>query len=214
MQCSLGILGATNRTSHNSPILQFSNFKANQNMSAAAQLDKRDIIMSNSTSIGFKAGATAGVVAGAAVALANHNLPAFRNRLGVSGKVGLVVMASIASFTIAAEQDLLRGSRNPDEYINELQGAKTSNDARNTRHGQLPLHQRAANYVLDHPFRTVAFSAAPIVGGIYLYQQQNTNIQLSQKIMHTRIYGQGSSVVILLATMAFYDYMSRHGRFE
>ncbi|KAG9400098.1 hypothetical protein AC1031_011009 [Aphanomyces cochlioides] len=181
-------------------------------MSSTGQLEKREIIMSNSASVGLKAAATAAAAMGAAVTLAHYNWPFFRNRLGVSGKVGLVAMAGLATFNIAAEQDLLRGSRNPDEYINELQGAKAAEAV--TRHGSLPLHQRAANFVLDHPFRTVAVTAAPIVGGIYLYQNQNTNIQLSQKIMHTRIYGQGSCVVILLSTMAFYDYMSRRGRFE
>ncbi|ETV70114.1 hypothetical protein H257_14442, partial [Aphanomyces astaci] len=175
----------------------------------------RDIITSNSTMLGFQAGAVATAVAAAGATLAHYNSTFFRTRLGVSGKVGLVASAGLAAFSIAAERDLLRGSRNPDEYLSELQAKNNATaDTVTAHHDKLPLHQQAANYVLDYPFRTLAVTATPLVGAIYLHQSHNANIQFSQKIMHTRIYGQGSCVVLLLSTMAFYDYMSRRGRFE
>ncbi|EQC39612.1 hypothetical protein SDRG_03045 [Saprolegnia diclina VS20] len=173
---------------------------------------KRDAIISNSTTQGIKAAAIAGVTAGSLVAVAHHQSPWFRNRLGVSGKVGLAVMASLASFAIVAEQDLLRGSRNPDAYLAELLEDNAPIAAKPDHH--LPLHQRAANYVYDYPFRTLVCSATPLVGLIFFDQSRNANIQFSQKIMHTRIYGQGSCVVLLLGTMAFHDWMSKRGRFE
>ncbi|RHY30565.1 hypothetical protein DYB32_004213 [Aphanomyces invadans] len=183
-------------------------------MSSAAT---RDIITTNSATLGLQAGAAATVVAAAGATLAHYNWPFFRNRLGVSGKVGLVASAGMATFIIVAERDLLRGSRNPEEYLSDLQ-AKSNTDAAaaaaTQRPHSLPLHHRFANHVLDYPFRTLAMTAIPLVGGIYLHQSQNNNIQLSQKIMHTRIYGQGTCVVLLLSTMALYDYMSRRGRFE
>ncbi|KAF0686685.1 Aste57867_21527 [Aphanomyces stellatus] len=183
-------------------------------MSAApTQLEKREIIMSNSTAVGLKSAALAAGLMGAAVTAAHHYSPFFRHRLGVSGKVGFVAMAGLATFNVAAEQDLLKGSRNPDEYINELQGTQV---AAAVNHGRkaLPVFQQLGNFVYDHPFRMIAVTALPAVGGIFLYQNTNTNISFSQKIMHTRIYGQGTCVVVLLSTMAFYDYMSRRGRFE
>ncbi|KDO31905.1 hypothetical protein SPRG_03121 [Saprolegnia parasitica CBS 223.65] len=173
---------------------------------------KRDIIINNSTTSGLKASAIAGVTAGSLVALANHQSPWFRNRLGVSGKVGLAVMASLATFAIVAEQDLLKGSRNPDAYIAELNETETKQVIKSDHH--LPMYQQAANYVYDYPFRTLVCSAAPLVGLIFLDQSRNANIQFSQKVMHTRIYGQGSCVVLLLGTMAFHDWMSKRGRFE
>ncbi|KAF0699616.1 Aste57867_9832 [Aphanomyces stellatus] len=187
-------------------------------MSAASHLnptDKRDIITSNSTSLGLQAGAISTVVAGAVVGAANHYSPTFRARLGVSGKVGLAVMSGIAAFAITAEQDLLRGSRNPDQYIQALHHGGSATNATEERSTKaLPLWQQAANYVHDYPFRTIACTAVPLVGLIFLEQNRNPNIQFSQKIMHTRIYGQGTSVVLLLSTMALYDYMSRRGPFE
>ncbi|EQC27143.1 hypothetical protein SDRG_15044 [Saprolegnia diclina VS20] len=180
-------------------------------MATLSSIDKRDAIVYNSASRGLQAAAVAGVTAGALVALANQQSTWFRHRLGVSGKVGLAVMASVASFAIVAEQDLLRGVRNPDAYISEMHGesaptAKTTSD--------LPLLQRTANFVYDYPFRTLVGAAVPLVGFIFLDQNRNANIQFSQKIMHTRIYGQGASVVLLLSTMAFHDYMAKRGRFQ
>ncbi|OQR89106.1 hypothetical protein ACHHYP_06471 [Achlya hypogyna] len=173
---------------------------------------KRDVIVHNSASLGLQAAAVSGVIAGSLVATAHYQSPWFRHRLGVSGKVGLAVMASVASFAIVAEQNLLRGVRNPDEYIAEMNHTGTTKAPTTGR--QLPLHLRAANYVYDYPFRTLVGAAAPMVALIYLDQSRNANIQLSQKIMHTRIYGQGGSVVLLLGTMAFHDWMSKRGRFE
>ncbi|RHY50381.1 hypothetical protein DYB37_005169 [Aphanomyces astaci] len=180
--------------------------------------ETRDIITSNSATLGLQAGAVATVVAGAGATLAHYTWPFFRNRLGVSGKVGLVASAGMATFIIVAERDLLRGSRNPDEYINDLQAknntASPSSPATAGKSHSLPLHHHFANYLLDYPFRTLAMTATPLVGAIYLHQSRNNNIQFSQKIMHTRIYGQGTCVVLLLSTMAMYDFMSRRGRYE
>ncbi|RHY17758.1 hypothetical protein DYB25_014052 [Aphanomyces astaci] len=185
-----------------------------QTKAMTSSIQKRDIITSSSTSFGLKVGAGAAAVAGTLVAAAHQYSPTFRARLGVSGKVGLVVMAGLSSFTIAAETDLLRGSRNPDKYISDLQGGPAAAKAELSSSKSLPLHQQLGNYVHDYPFRTIACTAVPMVGLIFLDQNRNPNIQFSQKIMHTRIYGQVTSVVLLLSTMAMYDYMSRRGRFE
>ncbi|KAF0720319.1 Aste57867_408 [Aphanomyces stellatus] len=182
---------------------------------ATAHANKREIITSNSASIGLQAGAIASTVAGAAVAAANHFSPTFRARLGVSGKVGLAVMAGVGAFAITSEQDLLRGSRNPDQYIQELHGqGRSHHDVEASQKRTLPAWQQAANFVHDHPFKTLACTAVPLVGLIFVDQSRNHNIQFSQKLMHTRIYGQGASVVLLLSTMAFYDHMSRRGPYQ
>ncbi|GLE02613.1 hypothetical protein PINS_up011454 [Pythium insidiosum] len=82
------------------------------------------------------------------------------------------------------------------------------------RKKRLHWYQRAANFVYDHPYRSLASVGVPLVGGIYAFQRANTAIQASQQIMHTRIYGQGAVVVLLLASMGFHDFMQKHGRFE
>ncbi|KDO31063.1 hypothetical protein SPRG_19590 [Saprolegnia parasitica CBS 223.65] len=182
-------------------------------MATLSSIDKRDAIVHNSASRGLQAAVVAGVTAGALVALANQQSTWFRHRLGVSGKVGLAVMASVASFAIVAEQDLLRGVRNPDAYISEMHG-EVALPTKTMTTSDLPLLQRTANFVYDYPFRTLVGATVPLIGCIFLDQNRNANIQFSQKIMHTRIYGQGASVVLLLSTMAFHDYMAKRGRFQ
>ncbi|KAF0686684.1 Aste57867_21526 [Aphanomyces stellatus] len=177
--------------------------------------EERSFITSNATAVGLQAAAVASTVAGVAVVAANHFSPTFRHRLGVSGKTSFVAMSGLAAFSIAAEQDLLRAGRNPSEYIARVKGGHHVTTVGARPHAaiehMLPLWQQAANFVHDHPFRTVASTALPLVGAIYYEQNKNPNIHLSQKIMHTRIYGQGTCVVLLLSTMAIYDYMSKRG---
>jgi hypothetical protein len=78
----------------------------------------------------------------------------------------------------------------------------------------LKFWQKSANFLYDHPFRALATVGVPLVGGIYGYQHLNKGISTSQQIMHTRIYGQASVVVLLLSSMAFHDFMAKRGRFE
>lgn len=172
----------------------------------------RDKISLHAYLSGLKYGATVAGCVGTAVLLANTYSPKFRSRLGVSGKWGLVVSSFLASSTIESDQRILAGARNPQKYLAEMEGRveATAND----HNKKLKLYQRAANFLYDHPYRSLITAGVPLVGGIYLYQRTNKAIQASQQIMHTRIYGQGAVVVLLLSSMAFHDYMYRRGRFE
>ncbi|KAI9916445.1 hypothetical protein PsorP6_017143 [Peronosclerospora sorghi] len=172
--------------------------------------EARDAISWHAYTSGLKAGAVTSVIAAAAVVSANKYWPAFRNRLGVSGKTALVVSPFLGAFTIVAEKRLVDGARNPDMYLATIGGsyAAAKEEAR-----QLKLWQRGANFLYDHPYRTLVAVGAPVVGGIYSYQHLNKGISSSQQIMHTRIYGQASVVVLLLCSMAFHDYMARRGKF-
>ncbi|CAN0084874.1 unnamed protein product [Heterosigma akashiwo] len=40
---------------------------------------------------------------------------------------------------------------------------------------------------------------------------KGSHLALSQKIMHTRVYGQGVVITVLLGTMIFRDMMDRRG---
>lgn len=103
---------------------------------------------------------------------------------------------------------------------------------------KLGLHHRAANYAYDHPYYLLAATGLPIVGGFFYSQagrkefsilyvinlqhsllfrptlHTDDHLKLSQKIMHTRVWGQGSILVMLTAIMCFRDYMERNGRFQ
>jgi Hypoxia induced protein conserved region len=172
----------------------------------------RDIIATHAYTSGLRAGAMTACVTGPAVLLANRYVPTFRSRLGVSGKWGLVVMSFMGAFAIVSDNRLVAGARNPEKYMASLDPNYNEHTIQKKR--QLQWHQRFANFVYDHPYRGLISMGVPTVAGIYMYQRTNKLIQHSQQIMHTRIYGQGAVVALLLSSMAFHDYMHKHGRFE
>ncbi|RLN56016.1 hypothetical protein BBJ28_00009671 [Nothophytophthora sp. Chile5] len=177
----------------------------------AAAKRQRDVITWDAYTSGLKAGAWSSLAMGAAVYGANSYHKGFRTRLGISGKWALVVSAYLAGFAIVSEKRLLAGAHNPEKYLATLDPNYVEVRMRKTT---LPLHKRAANFIYDHPYRTLATVGAPLVGSIFLYQTTNHAINRSQQIMHTRIYGQAAVVVMLLGSMAFHDYMAKRGRFE
>ncbi|POM64150.1 Hypothetical protein PHPALM_20359 [Phytophthora palmivora] len=130
----------------------------------------------------------------------------------MSGKTALVVMPALAVFTVVSEKYMVAGARNPQLYLASMHPNFAQMDV--TRQSSLKTYQRAANFWYDHPYRVLTGVGLPLVGGIFAYQYLNTSIQRSQQIMHTRIYGQSAVVILFLGSMAFSDYMKKHGRFE
>eukprot|EP00644_Phytophthora_capsici_P015402 jgi/Phyca11/507062/fgenesh2_kg.PHYCAscaffold_24_\ len=183
---------------------EHSSWKA-QNSSKA-----RDAISWHAYTSGVKAGAVTAVFAAAAVLTANKYSHAFRSRLSVSGKTALVVSPFLGAFTIVAENRLMHGARNPELYMATMDGTYV---APKKEASQLKFWQKSANFLYDHPYRALITVGVPLVGGIYGYQHLNKGISTSQQIMHTRIYGQASVVVLLLSSMAFHDYMAKRGKF-
>lgn len=51
----------------------------------------------------------------------------------------------------------------------------------------------------------------PAVGGILYSMRNEGNLKLSQKLMHTRVYGQFTVLSMLIATMTFQEVMRRNG---
>ncbi|GMF58465.1 unnamed protein product [Phytophthora fragariaefolia] len=171
---------------------------------------QKHIISRDAYTSGLKTGAWASMAMGAAVYGANTYHSGFRSRLGVSGKWALVVSAYLAGFAIVAENRLLAGARNPEQYMATLDPNFVEVNMMKSR---LPLHKRVANFVYDHPYRSLVTAGVPLVGGIFALQATNKGINRSQQIMHTRIYGQAAVVALLLGSMAFHDYMAKRGRF-
>ncbi|GMF64773.1 unnamed protein product [Phytophthora lilii] len=170
----------------------------------------RDSISWHAYTSGLKAGAVTAAVAAVAVLSANKYWAGFRNRLSVSGKTALVVSPFLGAFTIVAENRLMHGARNPELYMATMDGTYVP---QKQEASQLKFWQKSANFLYDHPYRALITVGAPLVGGIYGYQHLNKGISTSQQIMHTRIYGQASVVVLLLSSMAFHDYMAKRGKF-
>ncbi|KAJ0400538.1 hypothetical protein P43SY_008401 [Pythium insidiosum] len=171
----------------------------------------KDIILVHALTEGIKAGATAAAVVGTGVITAHNYWPAFRTRLGASGKTALVVSSLLATFAVVSEKRLLAGARNPEKYLASLDPNYV--ELKVHEHHSLKWYHRLANHVYDHPYKSLMTVGVPLVGSIFAYQATNQGIQRSQQIMHTRIYGQGAVVVLLLASMGFHDFMQKRGRF-
>jgi hypothetical protein len=55
---------------------------------------------------------------------------------------------------------------------------------------------------------------APFVGTVLYEQLKLKHLTISQRIMHTRVFGQMGVLAILVTTMGFREYMTKHGRFK
>lgn len=51
----------------------------------------------------------------------------------------------------------------------------------------------------------------PAVGGILYSMRNEANLKLSQKLMHTRVYGQMTVISMVVCTMTFQEMMRRNG---
>ena len=79
---------------------------------------------------------------------------------------------------------------------------------------KMPYYQQVLNGIYDNPFRLISAMGIPLAIKIFLDQNNKPHLNLSQKIMGSRVLAQGGVIAILLTTMAFRGYIDSHGRFE
>lgn len=77
----------------------------------------------------------------------------------------------------------------------------------------LGIHHRAANFFQENPFKILAGIGVPTVLYIFHGRSDQKHLQLQSKIMHTRVYGQFSVIIMLLGLMGFKSYMDNTGKF-
>jgi hypothetical protein len=78
---------------------------------------------------------------------------------------------------------------------------------------RLQWYHQFANYTQEYPFRVLAAVAVPAVGYIFYGRTEQAHLPLSQKIMHTRVFGQFATISLLLGVMGFKEFMDRNGKF-
>eukprot|EP00527_Entomoneis_sp_CCMP2396_P005495 CAMPEP_0198143276 /NCGR_PEP_ID=MMETSP1443-20131203/6262_1 /TAXON_ID=186043 /ORGANISM="Entomoneis sp., Strain CCMP2396" /LENGTH=274 /DNA_ID=CAMNT_0043806493 /DNA_START=76 /DNA_END=901 /DNA_ORIENTATION=+ len=77
----------------------------------------------------------------------------------------------------------------------------------------LGIHHRAANYVYTNPFKVLVGLAVPSVALIFYGKSGKEHLQFSMKVLHTRVFGQFTTLALLLSIMGFKDYMDQNGKF-
>ena len=153
-----------------------------------------------------RTGATAlvatGLLSSGAVFLANTLSPRFRGALGVSGKVALVVTPTLGAFSVSSLQTMTSAQKDPEEYMRKRAASHASSavpsQAQQPRQTSLALWQMACNTVYNNPFKTIIGIAAPIYGGLFYKESTNAatkDMLLSQRLIHTRVYGQMVAVL-------------------
>ena len=74
-------------------------------------------------------------------------------------------------------------------------------------------YHHVANYTAQYPFRVLSAIAIPSVAYIFYGRTEQQHLQLSQKIMHTRVIGQFATISLLLTVMGCKEYLDQNGRY-
>ena len=74
-------------------------------------------------------------------------------------------------------------------------------------------YHHVANYTAQYPFRVLSAIAIPSVAYIFYGRTEQQHLQLSQKIMHTRVLGQFTTISLLLTVMGCKEYLDRNGKY-
>lgn len=77
----------------------------------------------------------------------------------------------------------------------------------------LGIHHKFANFWQENPFKMLTALSVPTIVYIFKGKTGQKHLQLQSMIMHTRVYGQGAVLIMLLTLMGFKAYMDSEGSF-
>ena len=171
------------------------------------------LVSTAATRNGTVAAVVTAVVTGGAVAAANAFSPRFRSMFGVSGKFALIVTPSLGAFFLRSQQTINQALHDADGFIAPHLAASETVAAPIFQRELSPL-QVAANMVYTHPFKTIMSIAGPIYGALFYRESTHpstAHMPLSQRLIHTRVYGQMVAVLSTVAVMGFAKTMEGSG---
>jgi hypothetical protein len=188
--------------------------KASNNPASMSAEDYEVYKKDKSMQIAGKSAATYAGVGGTSalvgMLLANKYNRSFSTYMSISAKTSIPVMTALFLFALQFELKLLEIKRHPKRYgfDDKRYVVETKTVSR------LPIHQKAMNYLHEHPFHLIAGLGMPFVATILRQQLALKHLTLSQRIMQSRVMGQAGVITIAMSVMAFKDYMDRRGPFE
>merc|ERR1712087_924743 len=110
--------------------------------------------------------------------------------------------------------EVARATKDPNGYVIDPGHAAAQVAASS---GPLPLWQRAANLVYEHPFKTIVGSVAPLYGLIFYHESTSpatAGMMLSQRLIHTRVYGQAIAIGATVSVMMVCESMKKDGPYR
>ena len=171
------------------------------------QQNEVDYIGQAASKSGFIASAAVGAMSAGAVYLANALSPRFRGALGVSGKAALIVTPTAGAFFLKSHLTIANARADPDSFVSSESASAAIKQAFSQT--QLTPLQSMSNTVYVHPFKTIIGIAAPLYCGIFYRESTHpstASMPLSQRLIHTRVYGQ---MIAVLSTNALCFCVSR-----
>ena len=175
-----------------------------------------DRLQADAQKNGFIAGVAACFASSGAVFMANALSPRFRGALGVSGKAALVATPTAGAFFLNSLLTVDNAIKDPAGYQRNASVAAVE-QADAPKQSSLALWQTACNTVYQHPFKTIIGIASPIYGALFYREstaEATRNMLLSQRLIHTRVYGQMVAVLSTIGVMSFVQYMEENGEYR
>mmetsp|Transcript_17200 Transcript_17200/g.25478 ORF Transcript_17200/g.25478 Transcript_17200/m.25478 type:complete len:200 (-) Transcript_17200:63-662(-) len=142
---------------------------------------------------GLKAMGIAGLFSVSGTLAAIKYSPWFRKSTGTSSRTATMLMPAVFVFAFVSEQTASRLAH-PEAY-------ERFKDIK-----QEPFLLRMKRTVDESPAQFLAMAALPAVGGIFYLNGRNTHLTFSQRVMHTRVMGQ-ATVLLLLTGVAGYHFL-------
>lgn len=164
---------------------------------------------------GTIAGALTGIAGAAAVYALNAWSPRFRTSLGISGKTALWATPAFGAFFLKSHLVLAKATADKDEFIQGKQAQPLGAGTAGTQTSLSPL-QSLANTVYSSPIKTLLGVAAPLYAAIFYYestQPATKNLPFSQRLIHTRVYGQAVAVTTTILVFGFLESMRAEGAY-
>lgn len=133
------------------------------------------------------------------------NLP---KTFGFSAMSGLPLMVGIFGFFLVAEQTMFDAGRNPENY-----GLAPLPEGKSKKVYSMSPYKIILNQYIDSPVSMLAAVSIPLAIGIGYQQSKLTHLNISNRVLHSRVLAQGGVLSVLMVTMMLQTYMSKRGRF-
>lgn len=140
--------------------------------------------------------------------------PRFRAFTGVSGKTALVVTPMFGAFTLKSHLAVSTATKDPEGF--GAVNAEPAKSAASLASASLMPWHMAANIVYEHPCKTIAGIAGPLYAAIFYKESTNpatANMLLSQRLIHTRVYGQAVAIATTVFVMFVGQSMQTDGMY-
>ena len=172
------------------------------------------IVASSARQQGTLGALAAGVVSSSIVFGLTRFSPRFRAFTGVSGKTALVVTPMFGAFTLKSHLAVSTATKDPEGF--GAVATTASKSAASVAQASLMPWHTAANIVYDHPCKTIAGIAGPLYAAIFYKESTNpatANMLLSQRLIHTRVYGQAVAIATTVFVMFVGQSMQTDGMY-